>query len=268
MTNDAHAERLLRAYDNATRADLPSAAATGFDLAQGYAVAQAIRARRMARGERQLGYKIGFTNRTIWPRYGVYGPIWGPVWNTTTMFLDSASAEVALTSLVQPRLEPEIAFCFAQAPRAGMSEAELADCIEWVAHSFEIVHTHFDDWRFQAADTVADFALHGRLIVGPRVPMSEFAAPAAELAALGVQLWRGDELIDEGRGSNVLDGPLSALRTWVDAMLAQPHGWPIDARHVVTTGTITDAAPLLPGQRWTTRVTDSRLAGLTLDTLR
>ncbi len=263
----AHAERLLLAYDNATRAVLPTQSDAGFDLARGYVVADAIRTRRVARGERQVGYKIGFTNRTIWPRYGVYGPVWGPVWNTTTLFLDSPHIEVSLASLVQPRLEPEIAFSFASAPRAGMSEAELVGCIDWVAHSLEIVHTHFDDWRFQAADTVADFALHGRLIVGPRIAIGRFAAPAAELAALSVQLRRGGELIDEGLGSNVLDGPLNALRIWVDAMLAQPHGWPIEAGHVVTTGTITDAAPLLPGERWTTRVNDSRLPGLTLDTL-
>lgn len=268
MTPNRHAEQLLLAYDNATRVALPTAGDAGFDVARGYEVAHAIRARRLARGERQVGYKIGFTNRTIWPRYGVYGPIWAPVWNTTTLLLASAQTEVSLASLVQPRLEPEIAFAFAKAPHAGMSEAELAGCIEWLAHSFEIVHTHFDDWRFQAADTVADFGLHGRLIVGPQVAMSRFSSPAVELAALNVQLLCGDEVIDEGQGSNVLGSPLTALRIWVDAMLAQPHGWPIEAGHVVTTGTITDAAPLLPGQRWTTRVNDSRLAGLTLDTLR
>ena len=75
---------------------------------------------------------------------------------------------MSLAPFVQPRLEPEIMFGFARAPRAGMSEAELAGCIEWVAHGFEIVHTHFDGWRFRHADTVADFALHGRLFVGPR----------------------------------------------------------------------------------------------------
>jgi 2-oxo-3-hexenedioate decarboxylase len=264
MNPAEHSKQLLAAYDQARRIGLPTSLDSGFDLARGYEVASAIRALRSARGERQTGYKIGFTNRTIWPRYGVFGPIWGPVWNTTTTLLDAAQAEVSLNGLVQPRLEPEIAFGFAKAPRAGMSEAELAGCIDWVAHSFEIVHTHFDDWRFQAADTVADFALHGRLIVGPRMALSRFATPGADLAALRVQLHRDGQVVDEGRGSNVLDGPLSALRIWVDAMLAQPHGWRIEAGHVVTTGTITDAAPLLPGQRWTTVLSDSRLTGLAL----
>ena len=72
---------------------------------------------------------------------------------------------------VQPRLEPEIVRFRARTPRAGMSLIELQGCLDWVAHGFEIVHTHFDGWRFTAPDTVADFALHGRLRVGPRVPV-------------------------------------------------------------------------------------------------
>ncbi len=266
MTPAEHSTQLLEAYDQAQRIALPTAGDAGFDLARGYEVAAAIRTLRSARGERQVGYKIGFTNRTIWPRYGVFGPIWGPVWNTTTTLLDTAQAEVSLKGLVQPRLEPEIAFGFAKPPRAGMSEAELAGCIDWVAHSFEIVHTHFDDWRFQAADTVADFALHGKLLVGPRIALSCFATLGADLAGLNVQLHRDGQRVDEGHGTNVLDGPLSALRIWVDAMLSQAHGWGIEAGHIVTTGTITDAAPLLPGQRWTTQLSDPRLPGLTLTT--
>ena len=46
----------------------------------------------------------------------------------------------------------------------------------------------------------------------------------------------------------MLDGPLNALRLWVDAMAAQPQHWPIAPGDVVTTGTITDAWPLVPGQ--------------------
>jgi 2-oxo-3-hexenedioate decarboxylase len=50
-------------------------------------------------------------------------------------------------------------------------------------------------------------------------------------------------------------------------MAAQPHQWPIGAGDVVSTGTITDAAPMAPGQRWQTRVADERLPGVTLRTM-
>ena len=162
-------------------------------------------------------------------------------------------------------------FGIARTPRAGMSVDELAACIEWVAHGFEIVDTHFADWRFAAADTVADFALHGRLFVGPRVPIDRFGPAgrdAAEaLAALSVTLVADGRDVETGRADIVLDGPLNALRLWVDAMAAQPQQWPIGAGDIVTTGTITDAAPLVAaGVRWQTRLSDPRLAAMTLDT--
>jgi 2-keto-4-pentenoate hydratase len=38
----------------------------------------------------------------------------------------------------------------------------------------------------------------------------------------------------------------------------------VEPGHVVTTGTLTDAWPLRPGQRWQTRLSPSGLSGLTL----
>jgi 2-oxo-3-hexenedioate decarboxylase len=260
------AARLLGAYDAAALCPLPSAADPAFDMRAAFAVADELCRLRSARGEKPLGYKIGFTNRSIWQRYGVHQPIWGPVWDSTTQLLDGASASVSLAGLSQPRLEPEVVFGFARTPRAGMSLAELQGCLDWVAHGFEIVHTHFEGWRFTAADTVADFALHGRLRVGPRVPMQGWTCLAEDLAALHVDLLCEGRVVDIGQGSVVLDGPLNALRLWVDAMAQHTPGWSVRPGDVVTTGTITDAWPLLPGQAWSTRLSDARLSALTLHT--
>ncbi len=260
------ARALLAARDEARLVPLFTGADTSFSLADAYALADEIRTLRIGRGEKPLGYKIGFTNRGIWDRYGVHAPIWGPIWSTTVEFVADREASVSLAPFVQPRLEPEIMFAFARAPRAGMSEAELAACIEWVSHGYEIVHTHFVGWKFRPADTVADFALHGRLFVGKQVPIVAFTDAPRELASVHVDLHRDGELIDQGDSSIVLDGPLSALRIWVDAMAVQPQRWPIVAGDIVTTGTITDAAPMLPGQRFETQLSDAHLPGVVLRT--
>jgi len=267
----ARARQMLEALDAAARLPTFTGADPSFDLGQGFAVADEIRRLRLVRGEVPLGYKIGFTNRGIWARYGVFAPIWGPVWDTTVERVDSAQTSVSLAPFVAPRLEPEIMFGFARAPVAGMDLAALAGCIAWVAHGFEIVHTRFRDWRFAAADTVADFALHGRLFVGPRLPIDRFVSAgdgglATQLSRLRVTLMCDGRDVEEGSAEIVLDGPLHALRLWVDAMAARPERWPIVAGDIVTTGTITDAAPLAPGQRWQTRLSDPRFAGMTLDT--
>ena len=115
----------------------------------------------------------------------------------------------------------------------------MQGCLDWVAHGFEIVHTHFEDWRFTAADTVADFALHGRLRVGPRVPVQDWRTLAEDMAALQVELLCDGKGVDRGQGAVVLDGPLNALRLWVDAMAEFTPDWPVRPGDVVTTGTFT-----------------------------
>lgn len=260
------AERMLDAHERAATLPLPSESEPGFDVPAAFAVASRMRDRRIRAGRRPRGWKIGFTNRSIWPRYNVFAPIWANVWDHTLSLLDEPRVVDDLRGLCQPRLEPEIVFGLKAAPEPGMDNAALARCVEWVAHGFELVHTHFEGWRFTLADCMVDDALHGRLYVGPRVPASRFADLAAETRALRVELLRDGEVVDRGDASIVLDGPVDALRQWIDAMAASPTPWPVRAGDVVTTGTITDAWPMSPGQRWQTRLSDARLAGLALQT--
>jgi hypothetical protein len=53
----------------------------------------------------------------------------------------------------------------------------------------------------------------------------------------------------------------------VEAMAGTTPAWRIAAGDVVTTGTITDAWPLVPGQRWSTRLSNPRLEALELRTV-
>ena len=104
------------------------------------------------------------------------------------------------------------------------------------------------------ADTVADGGLHGRLLVGQTVPVSPVAADAKafeqSLATVGVVLCRGKEVVERGIGANVLDGPLHALRHFLQSLRECPGAPDLQPGDVVTTGTWTDAWPVVPGQRW------------------
>lgn len=251
---DRVADELLAALDGARCVQLPSKSPGSLSVDEAYGVGERLHALRVARGERPLGWKIGFTNRSIWARYGVYAPIWGPVWDTTAQLLDGSETTLSLAGLSQPRLEPEIVFGFTTAPSAGMELDSLLGCIGWVAHGFEVVHTHFAGWTFGAADCLADFALHGRLRVGPRRQVSDWPSLGADLAALRIALFRDGVQVDTGVGTNVLDGPLNALRLWIDAMASHTPRWRVQAGEFVTTGTLTDAWPLASGQRWHTEL--------------
>jgi 2-keto-4-pentenoate hydratase len=225
----------------------------GLGVAEAYERALVVRQLRIARGEQPRGYKIGFTNRTIWERYGVYAPIWGTVWNTTLSFCDG-EGELSLAGTCQPRIEPECVFGLKATPPARATLDQLLACIEWFAPGFEIVQSHMKDWKFAAADTVLDSGLHGRLLVGRRIPAANLprdaAAFDAQLAADRITLSKGSERVDEGVGANVLDGPLHALAHFLEELRNCPGATDLQPGDVVTTGTWTDAWPVRRGETW------------------
>lgn len=234
------------------------------DLPTAYRVTAAVRRMREARGERVVGRKIGFTNRTIWDEYDVHAPIWGYVYDKTLHRLTDLDGPFAIDHLVEPRIEPEIVFKLATAPQAGMDKQALLSCVEWVAHGFEIVQSLFPAWRFQAADTVAAFGLHGALILGEPQPVTSGDRDGwtSKLSEFDVTLMRNGIEVDHGRAENVLGGgPLVALRHLVEVLAADPDSPPLAAGEIVTTGTVTKALPISPGEEWSTRLNGLPLPG-------
>lgn len=260
-------QTLLDHLDQGRLWSAPLSAQAGFDLDAAYAKALAVRQLREARGEKPRGFKVGFTNRTIWARYNVFAPIWGTVWDTT-LTQCAEEGRVSLARTCQPRLEPEIVFGMKAQPPANATLDELFDAIDWLAPGFEIVQSHLADWKFLPADTVADGALHAHLLVGQRVQLRDLAGNATALDELlanaGVTLFKNGEPVELGQGSNVLDSPLRALKHFVETLRACPGAPDLRAGDVVTTGTWTDAWGVRPGERWSARFT-APLPGLAID---
>src|SRR5258707_12336158 len=156
------ARELISLHEAPREAPLFSESYPRLSAAAGYEAARALHEHRVASGWRGVGRKIGFTNRTIWPRYGVSEPIWGRVYDRTVIRAVDNPARVPLQGLVNPRIEPEICFGLRSIP----DRRRLTDCIEWMAHSIEIV-------QLTLADATTDNGLHGRLIVGAPVSVPE-----------------------------------------------------------------------------------------------
>jgi 2-oxo-3-hexenedioate decarboxylase len=244
-----------------TPREVPPFSAThpGLTAEAGYEAAQALHEHRVAAGWRRVGRKIGFTNRTIWPLYGVYEPIWGTVYDRTLVRAADNHARLPLQGLVNPRIEPEICFGLRAAPQGQ----GVLHCIEWMAHSIEIVQCHHPAWKFALPDSTADNGLHGRLIVGAPAPLPK--AVEALLPAVQVALYRGEALIDRGIGANVLGSPLNALEHLMALLAKQRGAPPLEAGEIVTTGVVTDAHPVQPGETWSTRIAGLALPGLTIE---
>jgi 2-oxo-3-hexenedioate decarboxylase len=263
---DELASRLIAAYDAARTIAPITDEAPDFDVAAAYAVLAEIERRRRAQGWVPAGRKIGFTNRTIWARYGVYDPMWAHTWMHTVHHARDGEATLELDGFVQPRIEPEVVFRLrGPVPDTGDAE-EILRHVEWIAAGFEIVQSHFPDWKFKAPDCTAAFGLHGALIVGAPVPVTEAncAALAAALPEFALTLRNGDIVVDRGVGGNVLDSPALALSHLARVLARQPNFAPLAAGEIVTTGTVTDAWPVARGETWSSDYGSLGIPGLRL----
>jgi 2-oxo-3-hexenedioate decarboxylase len=229
-----------------------------------YAIAWEVHARRRERGERPVGRKIGFTNRSIWAEYGVWAPIWSHVYDTTVHHAPDGDAHLAIGHLLQPRIEPEIQLHFSRTPPVTRDEEALLESIDWIAHGFEIVQSVYPDWKFTKEDAIAAFALHGALVVGRPLAVRDIDDCAAKLRSFTISLSRDDGLTVRGGGTNVLDSPLLAFAHLAETLATQARFAPVQAGEIVTTGTLTAALPVSPGQRWTTVLDGIDLPGLSI----
>ncbi len=241
---------LLTHYDTASLWPAP----TGLDMPAAYNAAIGLRKLRIARGEQPRGYKIGFTNRSIWPRYNATAPVWGTVYQQTLSFCEGGDASLSLANICQPRIEPEAVLILRAAPPSACTLEQLFDCVESVAPAYEIVQCHLKDWKFALPDAVVDGSLHARLLVGSQVSAHSLARSAEDfcqlLAACKVSLHCDGKLMDAGAGANVLGDPLSALLHFVHEIQSCPGAPALQAGDVITTGTWTDAFPIAAGQTW------------------
>lgn len=259
MTEADLAGALLEARDRRSTIQPPTSLVAGLDLDGAYRVGAALDLHLGERGYRPAGWKVGFTNRTVWPRFGLTEPILGPVYEQT-VHEAAPVAELSLGGFCAPRIEVEVVFGIG-------TEGSVADWSRpgWMALGFEVVDCHYG-WNLTPADSVADFALHGALVVGPRIHRSAplFADRFERLDRLEVRLFRNQEPVVRGYGSDVLGHPLAALAHVPRLASRFGDGSPAPSGSIVSTGTMTALQSLAAGERWRVEVHGVDLPGLEL----
>jgi 2-keto-4-pentenoate hydratase len=237
-----------------------------FDISSAYEVAHLIHEARLDEGAVPVGRKIGFTNPDMWSRYGVREPIWAYIYDTTVVHLSAKHEKCSIRRFIEPKIEPEIVFHFHSAPPVNGDLSAILECIDWVAHGFEIVQSHFPGWKFQAADAVSDWVLHGTLLVGEPQAVNRLGTDLmATLESFSISLSCDGEVREVGRGSNVLGSPLADIAHLIAVLGKQTKYKPLQANEMVTTGTITTALSIHAGETWRTELEGIALPGLSVE---
>jgi 2-oxo-3-hexenedioate decarboxylase len=209
------------------------------DLETAYAVQDETLRRRLDRGERLIGVKLGLTSRAKQRRMNIASPL--TAWLTDAMVLP-AGDPVPQDRLIHPRAEPEIVFVMRdRLAGPGVTAATALAAVAAVWAGIEIIDSRYRDFTFTLPDVVADNASSGFFVTGP------VARSPAELdLTLEACLVEADgQIVDSATGAAVQGHPAEALALAANDLgrrgLAIEPGW------IVLTGGMTDAVFVTPG---------------------
>lgn len=244
--NTADIDSLAARLDGAAheaRAVAQLSADTALDLEAAYAVQAASIGRRLARGERQVGVKMGFTSRAKMQQMGVSDLIWGRL--TDAMHLQ-AGAELPFGRFIHPRAEPEIAFRLARPLAGHVSLDEAMAAVDGVAPAIEIIDSRYANFRFSLTDVVADNSSSSAFVTGAWVDPALLGNAELEMALLV-----DGQVVERGTSSAILGNPWQSLVE--AARLASITGPGLAAGWIVLAGAATAAHALAPGMRVSAR---------------
>ncbi|SIS97228.1 2-keto-4-pentenoate hydratase [Alicyclobacillus vulcanalis] len=194
--------------------------------------------RRVAAGDLVVGHKIGLTSKPMQLQLGVDQPDFGHLFRS--MWFDSgASVDFPL---LQPKVEPEIAFILAEdLVGPGVDMHRVFAATRAVVPAIEIIDSRIADWRIRLVDTVADNASAGCFVLGS-LPT---ALSGVDLETVGGVLKVNGEVVQTGAGAAVMGHPAKAV-AWLANTLTEL-GTPLRAGHVVLSGAVSAAQPIQPG---------------------
>lgn len=207
-----------------------------------YAVQHVMTRAREGRGERQVGWKLGYTSEVMRQQMGIADPNLGPL-TDAMMVADGALLPAAL----QPRVEPEIALVIGVDVRERLTPDACSHIVRSAHLALEVVDSIWCDYRFTWAHNTADGSSAAYVVLGPELPVDDLADVEVTLSSNGAD-------VGVGRGSAAMGDPIAALAWLTGATAGQPRG--LRAGDVVITGGLCAAVPLMVGDRVTARVTD------------
>ena len=220
------------------------------DVDTGYRIQDANLAKRLARGEKLVGVKLGLTSEAKQKRMGVYAPF--VAWLTDDMILNEGDP-VPQAKLIHPRIEPEIIFVMKdRLAGPGVTRESAMAAVGTVSAGAEVIDSRYKNFRFRAGDVVADNASSGAWATGSVVVKPE----DIDLLNEKVEVYVDGKLEHTGTGADVQGHPGEALALAANDLARR--GLAIEAGQIVLTGGITDAVFAPPGSTVTLQVLHPR----------
>lgn len=237
-------ETIAEIVDGAAKRRIPieqfSKTELTLSLSQAYQVQKISIDKRLQRGEKLIGLKMGFTSRAKMTQMCLRDMIWGRLTDAMEV---SSGGSVSLKDYVHPRIEPEVAFRLKSDLTGSVSLQEAIDAIEAVAPAMEIIDSRYKNFEFSLEDVVADNSSSSGFVVG------EWVAPDQDISDLAIKMLFDDQVVQCGSTAAILENPVQSLVE--AARLVALEGMVLKKGWVILAGSATAAEALRPNVRVT-----------------
>ncbi len=211
-------------------------------LEDAYAIQQEYARLRMDAGATLVGHKIGATSQAIQNLFSIDTPDFGHLFDDMQR---SEFEAISLDDLIQPLVEPEIAFVLGEdITGPGIEWGDIIDAAAGVVPCLEIIDSRITEWKIRLADTVADNGSSSLFVVGSTM----VSASETDLGSEAVSFERSGEVVGSGTGADVFGHPAKAAAWLVNALGG--FGITVEKGALVLSGSITTAVAARPGDRF------------------
>jgi 2-keto-4-pentenoate hydratase len=230
LSDDDIARTLLAA--RAEHRTLPPISSAGdLSLERAYDIQQCGTKRRLADGQRIIGWKLGYTSLAMREQMGVSEPNFGPLFSSMVV----RDYDDVGNRFTQPKVEPEIAVVMG---RDIVDPSQVRGAVVAAYACLEIVDSVFTDYTFTLADNTADGSSAAGVVCG-------LDLVTVDLASVEVELLRDGEVIGSATGAAASGDPLAGVEWLAEQLLAR--GERLHIGDFVISGGLTKACDLLPG---------------------
>lgn len=209
------------------------------DWDDAYAIQDALRQIKLARGVRIAGLKMGLTSHAKMKQMGVVDPVRGFL---TDYGLVADGGECAVSGLIHPKVEAEIAFVTKRALSGpGCHIGTVLAATDFVLPALEVIDSRYLDFKFDLKSVIADNTSAARYVVGGKA-----AAPIGiDLKNLGVVMEKNGVVVATAAGAAVLGHPAQSVAMLANMLGAR--GEEIPAGTLILTGGVTEAVAVAQG---------------------
>jgi 2-keto-4-pentenoate hydratase len=202
---------------------------------EAYRIQLALIDRRVAAGERHIGWKVGFTAKAIREQFKYHEPLFACVLETRP-----SGHVFGVTELIHPGFETELCVRLGRGLKGNSTLQQVRAAVDVIHPSFEIIETRGDPVN-QMELVVADNGQQRCVVIGAPVPLK----PNVDLAEIVARIQLNGQDVATGLGSAVLDNPLNSIQ-WLAGKIAE-YGRSLRPGDIVMTGSFVRQFPLHPG---------------------